>query len=618
MLPLFSMPGSLLRLSAPGRIALVTALALAIFASHARNAAAQGHSYFIDCSAAADGDGTETGPWNSLGAAEAHTFAAGDRVALARGTVCQGSFAPKGSGSAGHVIRLTAYGHGARPRIVAPARARQVLLLFNQEYWQIDSLDLSGANTYGVFVSGDKGTLHHLYLKNLNVHDVYGDTFKNKDNGLVVVGPSSIDVFFDDVSIDGVDAEHTNQWAGILVGGGSFAYRDDAPLNSNVHIRNSTVHDVFGDGIVLFRDRQSRIESSAAWLIGMQTTRDVGTPNAIWTWTCTDCTVADNEAYLTDSPGVDGGAYDIDWNNHNNVVSGNYAHDTEGYCVAVFGAGYVTSNSRVIHNLCINNGLSPRLAALQGAVYLSTWNGGVLRDVALEDNTIVWNPRNAGSGAIVSNASVNGAPIVFAHNTVESTSPLIYRTVTAFMATDNLYKLDGAPLFSIGDKRELTLEQWQAAGMEMQSKAKPRETIARASSAKADATMKLELDEDGLLTDETRSKLLVLRNAGGQYSSRRLQITVHLPRGTPDAAEANALRDLEDVYPGALHFVRDVDPGSRVLGEGSLHITRGTKKQGFDTQGAFTAATVGRVLYSYLGAPDYSHMQPLEQRKEHP
>jgi len=58
---------------------------------------------------------------------------------------------------------------GPAPQIVATAKDRQVLHLFNQEYWQIDSLDLSGSNTYGIFVSGDRGTLHHIYLENLFV-----------------------------------------------------------------------------------------------------------------------------------------------------------------------------------------------------------------------------------------------------------------------------------------------------------------------------------------------------------------------------------------------------------------------------------------------------------------
>ena len=351
-------------ISLSSSVSLLILLLGSTYIAQGQATSASAHAYFVDCSASASGDGSEAHPWNSLGGAQAHAFAAGDRISLKRGTVCKGSFAPQGSGSNGNPIRLTAYGRGSRPRIVAGGNDRQALLLFNQEYWQIDSLDVSGGSTYGVFVSGDKGTLHHIALKNLIVHDVKGGAMKNKDNGLVVVGPSSGDVFFDDVLVDSVIARHTNQWAGILVGGGNFPYAADAPLNTHVTIRNSSVEDVYGDGIVLFRDSDSVIETSTAWETGMQATQTIGTPNAIWTWTCTDCVVRDNEAFLTDSPGVDGGAYDIDWDNTRNTVERNYAHDTQGYCIAVFAAGYVTRQSVVRDNLCIDK-YAPRSRSLR-------------------------------------------------------------------------------------------------------------------------------------------------------------------------------------------------------------------------------------------------------------
>jgi len=580
--------------------------------------ASTSQTFHIDCSAPANGDGSIPHPWNSLAAAESHKFAPGDSIALARGATCVGSFAPQGSGTQDHIIRLTAYGSGARPKIVAPSTARQALLLFNQEYWQIDSLDIAGGNTYGVFVTGDKGTLHHLYLRNLYVHDVYGGALKNKDNGLVIVGPSSINVFFDDVLIDGVDAAHTNQWAGILVGGGGFPYKDDAPLNTNVQIRNSTVHDVYGDGIVLFRDAHSSIRTSAAWETGMQPTQDVGTPNAIWTWTCNDCVVVGNEAYVTDSPGVDGGAYDIDWDNQNNTVESNYAHDTQGYCIAVFGAGYVTSHSRVRNNLCIDNSVSPRMAATEGAVEIYTWNGGTLRDLEFRGNTILWNPRVPGAAPIVCNASVDGPPIVFVNNTIESTSPLIYRIDHPFASTDNLFKLNGAPLFNVGDKQAVTLDMLQSAGMEMRSSVKPLEAVTPASSAQAIATINPALDSDGLLADDPREQLLLLRSFGGQYSRDRLNITVHLPRTTPSQAEANALIDLEDVYPGTLHYVHDVDSGADALLAGRLHIALSDGTHILDMDGFFNVTAMGLAIRTHLGPPDYAHMQPLEPPKGKP
>jgi Right handed beta helix region len=318
------LPGLSLPAPAPFRgFALTMAISFAFFLPARSFAVAQDvssaatHEFFVDCSRPQAGDGSQAHPWNSLIAAQAHAFAPGDRIVLARGSTCRGSFTPQGSGTEGKPIRLTAYGEGPRPKIVAGAGDRQALLLFNQEYWQIDSLDVSGSNAYGIFVSGDKGVLHHIGLRDLYVHDVRGGAMKNKDNGLVVVGPSSRDVTFSDVLVDGVVAAHTSEWAGILIGGGNFGM--DAPPNQHVVIRNSSVHDVYGDGIVLFRDSDGLIETSTAWETGMQPTQTIGTPNAIWTWSCTECTVRDNEAFLTDSPGVDGGAYDIDWNNTRNA-----------------------------------------------------------------------------------------------------------------------------------------------------------------------------------------------------------------------------------------------------------------------------------------------------------
>jgi hypothetical protein len=586
---------------------LVFSLCLCASARAQNPSASIAHAFFIDCSASRAGDGSVERPWNSLATAQAHPFTAGDRIALARGTTCQGSFAPQGSGMEGSVIRLTAYGKGKRPRIVAAAGDRQALLLSNQEYWQIDSLDVSGGRMYGIFVTGDRGTLHHLYLKNLFVHDVYGGAMRNKDNGLVVVGPSEPASVFSDVLVDGVDVAHSNQWSGILVGGGNFNFPPHAPLNGHVTIRNSTAHDVYGDGIVLFRDEASAIEASAAWQTGMQPTQDIGTPNAIWTWTCTDCTVEDNEAYVTDSPGVDGGAYDIDWDNIRNTVERNFAHDTQGYCFAVFAAGYVTSESTVQDNLCVDNGLSPRLAALQGAVYLHTWNGGILRGLTIEHNTIEWNPRVPGAAAIVNDAVFDGPPAIFARNRIASTSPLVYRVTTPWTSSANAYALNGEPLFTVGSRQSIPLSALQSAGAESGSAKEQRAAVFPLSKAlRIEATLDPALDEDGLLTPEARAQLVVLRSVAGQYGPARLAVTVHLPKASASQAEADALADLDDVYPGALRYARDAAAGPK---SENIRLESAEGRLIEEWHGFQNAAALGGAVRARLGAPDYSHMQ---------
>ncbi|HYO83677.1 MAG TPA: hypothetical protein VES20_19905, partial [Bryobacteraceae bacterium] len=128
-------------------------------------------------------------------------------------------------------------------------------------------------------------------------------------------------------------AYNTTQWAGIVVSGSSRTNRV-----RRVTVRNSIVHDIDGDGIILFSVDGGLIERSAAWLTGLQGRLTIGTPNGIWTWTCNKCIVRHTEGFWIDSPGIDGGVYDIDWGNDDNVVEQNYGHDAMGYCAAVFGA----------------------------------------------------------------------------------------------------------------------------------------------------------------------------------------------------------------------------------------------------------------------------------------
>jgi hypothetical protein len=179
---------------------------------------------------------------------------------------------------------------------------------------------------------------------------------------------------------------------------------------------------VQGDGIVLFRVRDGRIASSVAWNTGMQATESMGTPNAIWTWMCRDCVVEGNEAFLTDSPGVDGGAFDIDYGNTNNSVVDNYGHDTQGYCIAVFAAGFITHHSEVRGNTCLNNARSPRMAQFQGAIFLHTWNEGKIDGLVVEDNTVYWNPPGVAS-AVINDGLFQGESAIFRNNRIYSTSP---------------------------------------------------------------------------------------------------------------------------------------------------------------------------------------------------
>ena len=604
----------------------------------ARCAAAQtpAHRYFLDCSQSANGDGSQQRPWNQIAEVSGHTFLPGDTILLRRGTTCAGSLTLHGSGSPVARIRLTAYGEGPRPKIVAGNQVTQAVLLKDAEYWQIDSFDISGGNAYGLLVTGDQDKVQsHITLRNLVVHDVYGGELKNKDNGLVVFLRGSKAQRFDDVLIENVVAAHTNQWAGIMMGAGNF-YSDEAGYNRDVVIRNSVAHDVYGDGIILFRVRGGLIDSSTAWLTGQQPTEVVGTPNAIWTWSCTDCAVRNNESFLTESPGVDGGAYDIDWDTIRNTVENNYAHDTQGYCVAVFGAGYVTRDAVVRGNVCVDNGLSPRMARLQGAVYLHTWNGGVIDGLTFEDNLIDWNPP-APSAPIVDDdgAAFAGSPLVVRNNTIRSTSPLLLRsTSTKLTFADNVYEYSGMdrPSWQWSGKTWNSLAALQAAGASLGSRIQPvppapqptrplNAPFATALRHLVDldghalppgptatyrliTTLRLQLDGDSLLDPSVMQRLSVLRTLAREYDQRQLQILVLVPDPSLTPALRNALLDLDAPR---IHFVRA--PAARgtqptLLLDAKDRVTA----QWPASFPGFNAATVGYAVRQALGVPIYAQM----------
>jgi hypothetical protein len=397
-------------------------------------------TYHVDCRAGSDaaaGTTAETA-WRTVARVSATTFAPGDAILLRRGTRCSGMLWPKGSGEPGRPIRIASYGEGARP-VIDGGKEQAALKLFNQQGWEIEQIETTGGDPYGIYIGGDTGRLRHFRLGNAVVHHVTGEV-KQKASGLVVVRASG-SATLEDVVIDGVIAHHTTQWAGVIVQGASRENRA-----RDVVVRNTVVHDVFGDGIVLFQVENGLIERSAAWFTGLQPTQTIGTPNGIWTWRCRRCTVQHTEGFFIDSPGVDAGVYDIDWGCDDNVVQHNYGHDAQGYCASVFGAEKeVTTNSVIRYNVCVNNGRSPRLARRQGDFFISTWDGGALDGVRVHNNTFYWNPPIDAPAVQMDHAEFTGnRENRFFDNVIVSRVPAMIHSNTALGFEGNVYWYAGA------------------------------------------------------------------------------------------------------------------------------------------------------------------------------
>ena len=418
-------------------------------------------TYYVDCAYGSD-DAEGAAPeeaWKSLDKISSRTFSAGDSILLRRGTRCPGSLWPKGSGDEQQPICIGAYDTGPLP-VIEAGDAEAALKLFDQSHWLIENIELAGGNPYGIYISGVKGDLRHFQIRNVVVHDV-GGMAKTKSSGLIaVLAPEELRM--EDILIDGVTAYGTTQWAGIIVRGGS---RDNRIRN--VTVRNSIIHHVYGDGIVLFQVENGLIEKSAAWLTGLQPVEKIGTPNGIWTWRCRACTVQLTEGFFIDSPGVDGGVYDIDWGNDDNIVQHNYGHDAQGYCASVFGAGgEVTTNSVVRYNVCVNNGRSPKLAMRQGDFYISTWEGGSLDGVLVHNNTFYWNPPIDAPAVQMDQADFTGGRAnLFHSNVIYSAVPSMIHSSRSFRFENNVYWYGGRgrPRWSYGGREYEGIERYRSA-----------------------------------------------------------------------------------------------------------------------------------------------------------
>jgi len=401
-------------------------------------------TYYVDCSAATNGNGTQSSPWNSLVSPNAKTFVPGDSLLFKRGTTCQGEFIAKGSGNASAVITIADYGTGALPILDGGTTNPATILLSDVEYYDLKNLAVRGSNRFAVHITGNTPgrALHHFYIINLDITGVNYVAQTRSDSGLLWIFPNVVGETINDVLVDGVHAHDTTAGDGISVGLGN-----DWPCGvcgSNATVRNSSAHDVAGDAIVIYELNNGLMENNVAYNSGQCTTCSGSTPVGLWTWNTNTTTAQFNESYSnhtwTTTAG-DGGGYDIDGDNVNNTYQYNYAHDNDGYCIAIydFGAAAITDNAVFRYNVCANNVQKNSY----GEIKIAAWQGGSLNNIQIYNNTLYYNPApisiGAGSEVMDANASYTGASYI-KNNLIYSLYPRMIFVGNPVVAFDyNLY-----------------------------------------------------------------------------------------------------------------------------------------------------------------------------------
>lgn len=362
---------------------------------------------------------------------------------------------------------MDAYGTGALPIVNAGSASTEAVYLNNQQYWTIADLEIVGGVNYGVYVTGNTANqpLHGITLNDLNVHGATGTSTARSDSGEVYLDATGIGQTLNDIVINGVTAHDSEVSEGIIVkAGGGWVGGTSRSLGSNVTVENSTAYNVYGDGILISELTNGLLQNNVVHDTGKCPSCG-STPSGLWEWYCHTCTVQNNESYANQTWAGDGGDFDIDFYNNDNVVQYNYGHDSAGYCVAGFGAGNTADNNNIFrYNICSNNARGISHPA-QGDVFLSTWNGGTLNGIQIYNNTFYWNPVNPQPLLYTTKATFTGSsPDFFRNNIIYSTVPEMVSASSPLTLDSNIYYVvSGTPSWSWKGVTYTALPAYQAA-----------------------------------------------------------------------------------------------------------------------------------------------------------
>ena len=274
---------------------------------------------------------TPESAWRSLERVNEARLKPGDRVLFHAGGAWSGQLRVTARGEPGRPIVFQASGAGPRPRIDTAGKFEDAVLIRNADNLEVRDFEVTNRGEgdhprRGVDIVADNGgTLSHIMVADLFIHDVNG-TQRRKDNG---------GVFFRTLGervpsrFDGLRIERNIIWrvdrSGIAAQS-HHASRTRWFPSTNVLIRDNWVGDVGGDGIVPWATDGCVVEHN----IVQGANERAGNFNAgIWPWS-TDHTVM----RLNRASGVktlkDGQGFDSDYNSRDTLIEFNLSHDNEG------------------------------------------------------------------------------------------------------------------------------------------------------------------------------------------------------------------------------------------------------------------------------------------------
>lgn len=342
-------------------------------------ALAAGTTYYVDSTGGDDGNNgtSQASAWRSLDKVNATTFAPGDKILFKAGESWNGRLWPKGSGSSGNPIIIDMYGSGSKPLIAGITSELEAVFLKNQEYWEINNLEVTNSSPLpfdrdwenprgqrrGVYILNEEaGLLNHIYIKNMNIHDVDG-SYTTRSGGIIFDSVGSMTPSaFNDVLIDGNILTDVDAY-GIYIGSNCILRYGMGDLwpwvpkpygpwtpSTQVKISNNTVIRAATGGIAWNVTDGAVVERNT-----VQQATYLATNASIW-WAYADNNLVQfNESFASVNGAEDGHGFDVDAGNINSLVQYNYSHDNAGGFMLFVNDTYYTINTIVRYNISQND-----------------------------------------------------------------------------------------------------------------------------------------------------------------------------------------------------------------------------------------------------------------------
>ena len=338
--------------------------------------------YYVDDTGGSDTNtGTSAGAaWQTLAKFSATIFQPGDRIFFKAGGSWTGRVELKGDGNAANPIIVNQYGTGNKP-LINGGGYEEAVLLYNVSYWELNNLEIindggptlgftagsstvaaSAFNRFGVYIySTTVGVQTHIYLRNLNVHNIFPETYKSVTTNGVTTDPvshgvwflaksKSYDTHFQDVLVENCQFSYTYKY-GLLI---SWSNNSNLFNHQNVVIRGNTfthtgssgLQTGFCDGVLV----ENNVTDDTGSSLDPRMFQTHGT--GYWPWNCKNVVIQHNQ-FKNAHGDIDSCGMHVDYSCSNITVQYNLSYNNEGGFIEILGD---TDNIIYRYNVSINDG----------------------------------------------------------------------------------------------------------------------------------------------------------------------------------------------------------------------------------------------------------------------